>query len=230
MGGGGDKGLSRVDSWRFPFHSVMYVEACLWTVYDSLKAHTGTLQPMGQRNQRSPSQSSLLTINVWWRLQAIPTVVWLVPLLSSYFPIIFRQDAMYVTAIVHARGSSTCGGVYMGRGEGEGGAGALWVRVECPFSCSQLLLAHVHTLAHHCHLFCSTPGMEPFAPLTVCVDLPPAPPTSTYTKSPLARKAARQKCMPIQSVVGCVGKIRGRELVGCVHRQTRLALVQCHMG
>ena len=62
---------------------------------------------MAQRNQWSPSRSSLLTINMWRRLQAKRTVLWLLPLLSSYFLILFRQDAMYVTAIVHARGSST---------------------------------------------------------------------------------------------------------------------------
>ena len=72
-----------------------------------MKAHTGTLQSMAQRNQWSPSRSSLLTINMWRRLQAKRTVLWLLPLLSSYFLILFRQDAMYVTAIVHARGSST---------------------------------------------------------------------------------------------------------------------------
>ena len=62
---------------------------------------------MAQRNQWSPSRSLLLTINKWRRLQAKRTVLWLLPLLSSYILILFRQDAMYVTAIVHARGSST---------------------------------------------------------------------------------------------------------------------------
>ena len=65
----------------------------MWT----LKAQTRTLQPMAARNQWSPSRSSLLPINMWRRLQAKPTFVWLVPLLSLYFLIIFTRDKMYVT-------------------------------------------------------------------------------------------------------------------------------------
>ena len=43
-------------------------------------------------------------------------VVWLLPLLSSYF-IIFRQDTMYVTAIVHACGSWTTSWYNLSRGK-----------------------------------------------------------------------------------------------------------------
>ena len=65
------------------------------------------MQSMAQKNHWSPSQSSLLTIDMWHRLQAKRTVLWLLPLLSSYFLILCTQNTIYVTAIVHARGSST---------------------------------------------------------------------------------------------------------------------------
>ena len=50
----------------------------------------------------------IVTINNMWRyLQARPTVAWLLPLPSSYFLIVFKQDANCVIAKVEARGSST---------------------------------------------------------------------------------------------------------------------------
>ena len=41
----------------------------------TVKAHIGTMHPMARTNQWSPSQSSLLTKNMWRRLQAQPTIV-----------------------------------------------------------------------------------------------------------------------------------------------------------